>query len=71
LSKPRQRTLYARLGEAQGIDGEAGEQVIAGLSDIAPDFATLLIEFPFGAIYSRPGLYLKTREIAVVAALTT
>jgi 4-carboxymuconolactone decarboxylase len=52
------------------VDGEAGERVIAGLKDIAPDFATLLIEFPFGDIYTRPGLDLKSREIAVVAALT-
>ncbi|MCD5987948.1 carboxymuconolactone decarboxylase family protein [Pseudomonas sp. CDFA 553] len=58
---------WAKLKE---IDGEAGEQVISSLSDIAPDFATLLIEFPFGDIYSRPGLDLKTRELAVVAALT-
>jgi 4-carboxymuconolactone decarboxylase len=52
------------------IDGEAGERVIASLKDIAPEFARLLIEFPFGDIYSRPGLDLKSREIAVVAALT-
>lgn len=52
------------------IDGEAGERVIESLKDIAPDFAELLIEFPFGDIYSRPGLDLKSREIAVVAALT-
>lgn len=52
------------------IDGEQGERVLASLSDIAPDFAKHLIEFPFGDIYSRPGLDLKTRELAVVAALT-
>ena len=52
------------------VDGEAGESVIASLKDIAPEFARLLIEFPFGDIYSRPGLDLKSREIAVVAALT-
>jgi 4-carboxymuconolactone decarboxylase len=52
------------------IDGEAGERVIESLKDIAPDFARLLIEFPFGDIYSRTGLDLKSREIAVVAALT-
>lgn len=52
------------------IDGQAGENVIESLQDIAPDFARLLIEFPFGDIYSRPGLDLKTRELAVVAALT-
>jgi 4-carboxymuconolactone decarboxylase len=58
---------FAKLKE---IDGAAGEKVIASLADIAPDFAKLLIEFPFGDIYSRPQLDLKSREIAVVAALT-
>ena len=52
------------------IDGEAGEKVIESLKDIAPDFATLLIEFPFGDIYERQGLDLKAREIATIAALT-
>ena len=52
------------------IDREQGERVISSLRDIAPDFATYLIEFPFGDIYSRPGLDLKTRELAVVGALT-
>ncbi|MEO0828687.1 MAG: carboxymuconolactone decarboxylase family protein [Cyanobacteria bacterium J06635_15] len=52
------------------IDGEAGEKVIAGLQNIAPDLARYVIEFPFGDIYSRPGLDLKSREIATVAALT-
>lgn len=52
------------------VDGEAGERVIGSLKDIAPDFARYVIEFPFGDIYSRPGLDLKSREIAVVAALT-
>ena len=58
---------WAKLKE---VDGQAGENVIASLADIAPDFARLVIEFPFGDIYSRPGLDLKTRELAVVAALT-
>lgn len=44
--------------------------MLDSLADIAPDFARYLIEFPFGDIYSRPGLDLKSREIAVVAALT-
>ena len=34
------------------IDGKAGHNVIAALADIAPDFATYVIEFPFGDIYS-------------------
>ena len=63
----RYRRGWEKLKE---VDGEAGERVIESLKDIAPDFARLLIEFPFGDIYSRPGLDLKSREIAVVAALT-
>lgn len=51
------------------IDGEAGERVIEALKDIAPDFGRYIIEFPFGDVYSRPGLDLKSREIATVAAL--
>ena len=52
------------------IDGEAGEKVVAALADIAPDFAAYIVEFPFGDIYCRPGLDLRAREIAAVAALT-
>lgn len=58
------------LEKLQEIDGQAGEKVVESLRDIAPDFARLLIEFPFGDIYSRPGLDLKSRELATVAALT-
>jgi len=62
---------YARgLAKLEEIDGAAGTNVIASLRDIAPDFARYLIEFPFGDIYSRPGLDLRSREMAVVAALT-
>lgn len=58
------------LAKLREIDGEAGDRVLESLDGIAPDFARYLIEFPFGDIYSRPGLDLKSREIAVVAALT-
>ena len=58
------------LAKLREIDGEAGERVLESLDGIAPDFARYLIEFPFGDIYFRPSLDLKSREIAVVAALT-
>ena len=58
------------LAKLKEIDGEAGEAVINALQDISPDLAKLTIEFGFGDIYSRPGLELKSREIATVAALT-
>lgn len=51
------------------IDGEAGEKVIAALEDISPDLARYIIEYPFGDIYSRSELDLKSREIATIAAL--
>jgi 4-carboxymuconolactone decarboxylase len=64
-------TRYDRgLQKLSEIDGQAGERVIESLADIAPDFARYLIEFPFGDIYARPGLDVKNREIATVAALT-
>jgi|SRR5919106_3598421 4-carboxymuconolactone decarboxylase len=53
------------------IYGEAGEGVIKNLNDISPDFARYTVEFPFGEIYSRSGLDLKSREIAIVASLVT
>ena len=55
-----------RLAE---IDGAAGEAVIASLADLAPDLGRYIVEFAFGDVYSRPGLDLKTRELATVAAL--
>jgi len=54
----------------QQVDGKNGDAVVESLKDIAPDFARYLLEFPFGDIYSRPGLDLRSREIATVAALT-
>ena len=52
------------------IDGEAGEKVINSLKDISPDLGKFIIEYSFGDIYTREGLDLKSKEIAVVAALT-
>ena len=52
------------------IDREQGERVVESLKDISPEFAEMLIQFPFGEVYSRPGLDLRSREIATVAALT-
>ncbi len=53
------------------LDSNAGERVVENLKGIAPDLAQYVIEFAYGDIYSRPGLDLRSREIAVIAALTT
>lgn len=57
----------AKLAE---IDPQTAQRVIDSLADIAPDFARYVVEFPFGDIFSRPGLDLRTRELITVAALT-
>ncbi|WP_342234535.1 carboxymuconolactone decarboxylase family protein [Inquilinus sp. OTU3971] len=67
-TRPKRWRMPAGTRQA-GIDGEAGHNVVAALADIAPDFATYLFEFPFGDIYSRAGLDLRSREIATIAAL--
>lgn len=64
-------TRYQRgLRMLSRVDGTAGEQVVAKLAEFAPDFARLLVEFPFGDMYARPLLGLREREIATIAALT-
>jgi 4-carboxymuconolactone decarboxylase len=40
------------------------------MKEIAPDLARYAIDFPFGDIFTRPGLDLKSREMINVAALT-
>ncbi|GMT49086.1 MAG: hypothetical protein IEMM0008_0625 [bacterium] len=67
MDEDRYKRGWEKLKE---IDGEAGEKVIESLKDIAPDLACLTIEFAFGDVISRPGLDLKSREIATVSALT-
>ena len=58
------------LENLRKIDGEAGQKVIDSLQDISPDLARYTIEYPFGDIYARPGLGLREREMATIAALT-
>jgi len=53
------------------IKGEKAEEAIERLKDLNPDLARYVMEFPFGDVYSRPGLDLRSREIATVAALIT
>ncbi|HAY92394.1 carboxymuconolactone decarboxylase family protein [Shewanella sp.] len=67
MSNQRYVQGLAKLTE---IDGEVGEKVIRSLADICPDLGKYIIEYPFGDIYQREGLDLKTRELVTVAALT-
>jgi len=59
------------LDTLNSINSQAGERILNLLKDISPDMAKLVIEFPYGDIYSRPGLDIKTRELITIASLTT
>lgn len=57
------------LAQLETVSGPHGEAVIKGLDDIAPDLGRYIVEFAYGDVSARPGLDIKTREIATVAAL--
>ena len=57
------------VAEFKRVLGEQGEELLSSLADIAPDLARLVVEYPFGDIYSRPGLDFRTRELVAIAAL--
>src|SRR6478735_6270338 len=60
------------LGESTlaAITGGSGAAVVESLKDIAPDLAEWIISFSYGDVMSRPGLDLRSRQFATVAALT-
>jgi 4-carboxymuconolactone decarboxylase len=55
----------------QRLSGNGVEQVTNRVAEIAPDFARMTIEFPFGDLYARSALDLRTREIAAISALAS
>lgn len=52
------------------IKGEGAEKSLERLESLSPDLARYIMEFAFNDIYRRPGLDLRSREIATIAALT-
>ena len=58
------------LKNLEKIHPEASKALMESLKDIAPDLGRFVVEFPYGDIYGRSGLDLKSREIATIAALT-
>lgn len=53
------------------VNGKSGKDIMRTLERISPDMARFVVEFPYGDIYSRPGLDLKTRELLTIASLVT
>lgn len=50
--------------------GPMAEAYIERIKAVAPEFAWVNVTFPFGELYTRDVLDLKTRELCTVAALT-
>ncbi len=59
------------LAKFREVQGEAGDEILKAIADVSPDFARMVVEFPYAEVFTRPHLDLKSREIAAVAALAT
>lgn len=67
----RGRRLRAARSAAlfEKVLGPEGKRARKAVHRTSPDLARLYVEYPFGQIYSRRGLDLKTRELTALAAL--
>lgn len=50
--------------------GPMADAYIQRIKRLAPEFAWVNVTFPFGELYTRDAVDLKTRELCTVAALT-
>lgn len=65
------RATLRERGRANALKVNAAfPKVEAGLNEIDPDIAPLLLESAYGQVYGRPGLELRRREFVSVALLT-
>jgi 4-carboxymuconolactone decarboxylase len=53
----------------QAIAGDHADAVVAKLDAAAPGFSEAFVGFAFADVCARPGLDLRTRELATIAAL--
>ena len=68
--QPEESRYERGLATMREMFGSGIDSALKSLAASSPDLERYLVEFPFGDIYSRPGLDLKTREMLTVAALT-
>ena len=70
LKPPSKRYTTGRK-KLKSIHGMKAIRAIDSMADIAPDMTRFVYEFPFGDIYTRPGLNIKSRQLVTVASLAT
>ena len=66
----RQEQFEHGLEVLQAIDGEAGQKVIASLTDISPELGHQVVAWAFGEIYARPELPPRDRQLVTLGILT-
>lgn len=58
------------IEKIQALYGDFGQAFFEDLEDIAPDFGRFIAEFSYGDVFARPGLDMRSRELAIISALT-
>jgi len=72
LKAPDKSDRYERgLAILREVAAAEDPQVLNDLACVAPDLGRYLVEFAYGDVYARPGMSLRRRELAAVAALGT
>ena len=71
LKAPDKSDRYERgLTILREVAAAEDPQVLGDLAGVAPDLGRYLVEFAYGEVYARPGMSLRRRELAAVAALS-
>ena len=71
MSKDQKSERFKKgWAKLQEVHGQVGQDVLDELAETAPALSEFIIEYPYGDIYSRPGLDVRSRQIATISALT-
>ena len=65
-----QKDLETGIAIRKKLSGDRYGKSASALAELAPELDEMLNEVVFGRVWSRPGLELKMRSVAVIAALT-
>lgn len=69
MSGPVENPKETGLKTLENTSGASGQKELDSLRDIAPDMADFIINFCYGAVFSRETLSPKHKEIAGIAAM--
>jgi 4-carboxymuconolactone decarboxylase len=69
-STTREERFEHGLEVLKRVDGEAGERVVAALSDINPELGHQIVAWAFGDLYDRSELAARDRQLVTLGVLT-